>query len=99
LLLIAELNELQMWATDVGNAYLEAKTKKKVYVIAGSEVGDLEGNVLIIIKRYMVFVLLVFVCMNGLLTVFAKWISFSQKQKQTFRCKNLMTSMNTLVCM
>jgi hypothetical protein len=50
LLFIAELNDLRTWATDVGNAYLEAKTKEKVYVIAGSEFGDLEGHVLVIIK-------------------------------------------------
>ena len=27
---LAELNELEIWATDIGNAYLEAKTKEKV---------------------------------------------------------------------
>jgi hypothetical protein len=42
LLFIAELNDSQTWATDVGNAYLEAKTKETVYVIAGSEFGELE---------------------------------------------------------
>jgi hypothetical protein len=50
LLFIAELNDLQTWTKDVGNSYLEAETKEKVYVIAGSQFGDLEGHVLIIIK-------------------------------------------------
>jgi hypothetical protein len=99
LLFIAELNHLQMWATDVGNAYLEAKTTEKVYVIAESEFGDLEGHVLIIIKALYGLRTSVFVGMKNLLTVFAKWISFSQKQKQTFGCENVLTSMNTLVCM
>ena len=32
---LAELNGLDLWATDIGNAYLEAETKEKVYIIAG----------------------------------------------------------------
>ena len=47
---LAELNELEIWATDIGNAYLEAKTKEKVYIIAGPEFGDLQGHILIINK-------------------------------------------------
>ena len=31
----AELNGLDYWGTDIGNAHLEAFTKEKVYVIAG----------------------------------------------------------------
>ena len=46
----AELNSLQVWATDIGNAYLEAKTKEKVCIVAGPEFGDLEGHLLIINK-------------------------------------------------
>ena len=37
---LAELNSMEIWATDVGNAYLEALTKEKVYIIAGPEFGD-----------------------------------------------------------
>ena len=47
---LAELNNLALWRADVGNAYLEAKTKKKVYIIAGPEFGELEGHTLIIFK-------------------------------------------------
>jgi hypothetical protein len=39
MLFLAELNQLDIWATDVGNAYLEAETKEKIYIIAGSEFG------------------------------------------------------------
>jgi hypothetical protein len=49
-LFIAELNELQTWATDIGNAYLEAKTKEKLFIIAGREFKELEGHTLVINK-------------------------------------------------
>jgi len=47
-LFLAELNHLETWATDIGNAYLEAQTREKVYIIAGPEFGELEGHVLVI---------------------------------------------------
>jgi hypothetical protein len=37
-------------ATDIGNAYLEAKTTEKVCIKAGPEFGELQGNLLIIDK-------------------------------------------------
>ena len=48
---LAELNELELWQTDIGNAYLEAKTTEKVFVVAGPEFKSfgLEGHVLIIV--------------------------------------------------
>ena len=39
-----------MYAADVGNAYLKAKTKEKVYIIAGDGFGDRKGHTLIIFK-------------------------------------------------
>ena len=39
---LAELINLQLWGADVGNAYLEAKTKDKFYIIGGPEFGTLE---------------------------------------------------------
>ena len=47
---LGELNGLECWATDIGNAYLEADTKEKVCFRAGLEFGKLEGRTLIIIK-------------------------------------------------
>jgi hypothetical protein len=32
---LAELNGLELWGDDVGSAYLEAKPKEKVYIVAG----------------------------------------------------------------
>jgi hypothetical protein len=44
---LSELNGLDLWATDIGNAYLEAKTSELLFIIAGPEFGDLEGHMLI----------------------------------------------------
>ena len=49
-LFIAELNGLEIWSTDVGNAYLEAETREKVYIIGGPEFKEREGHTLIIVK-------------------------------------------------
>jgi hypothetical protein len=49
-LFLAEFNHLKLWSTDIGNAYLEAYTSEKVYIIAGPEIGDREGHILIISK-------------------------------------------------
>ena len=47
---MVKLNWLESWDTDAGNACLEAKTKEKVFIIAGSEFGDLKNHVLLIKK-------------------------------------------------
>ena len=47
---LAELNDMELWATDVGNAYLESYTKEKICFIAGPEFGPLEGHTMQIIK-------------------------------------------------
>jgi hypothetical protein len=48
---LAELNEMEHYQADVGNAYLEAYTKEKVYCIGTEDFGeDLNGCVLIIRK-------------------------------------------------
>lgn len=55
-LFLAELNGLPTcnglptWSTDIGNAYLEAETEEKVYVIGGPEFGTLQGHTLVIVK-------------------------------------------------
>jgi len=37
---VAELNDLEVWATDIGNACLESHTQEKACIIAGPEFGD-----------------------------------------------------------
>jgi Reverse transcriptase (RNA-dependent DNA polymerase) len=49
-LFLGQLNGLEVWSTDIGNAYLEAMTSEKVYIIAGPEFGELEGHILVIHK-------------------------------------------------
>ena len=50
IIFLAELNGMETWAADVGNAYLEAKTSERVYIIAGPEFGDRMDHILIIFK-------------------------------------------------
>jgi hypothetical protein len=47
---IAEHNGLDLWGTDIGNAYLESYTKEKVAFVAGPEFGALEGHTFLIRK-------------------------------------------------
>ena len=44
-LFLAELNGLQPWATDIGNAHLEAETKEKLCITAGPEFASLDWKV------------------------------------------------------
>ena len=47
---LAKLNGITLFQADVGNAYLEAKTKEKVYFTANAGFGNQEGHTLIILK-------------------------------------------------
>ena len=47
---IAELNGMQVWTMDVGNAYLEAYTDEKIYIVAGDKFGSRAGHTLVILK-------------------------------------------------
>ena len=40
-LILAELNRLESWGDDIGNAFLEPFTKEKVHTKAGREIGPL----------------------------------------------------------
>ncbi|MGH3054679.1 MAG: reverse transcriptase domain-containing protein, partial [Gaiellaceae bacterium] len=61
-LFLAELNGLATCAADVGNAYLEAQTKEKLYIVAGPEFGSLHAHILIFNKA-----------LYGLRTSGARW--------------------------
>jgi hypothetical protein len=50
LVFIGEINDLVIWATDVGSTYLEELTKENVCIIAGPDFGELELHLLIICK-------------------------------------------------
>ncbi len=62
---LGELNGLNVDAADVGNAYLMAYTKEKLYIIAGPEFGDIQGSLLVIVKA-----------LYGLRTSGARWHEF-----------------------
>jgi hypothetical protein len=49
--ILASLNGLSLSATDIGNAYLNAEAREKVYTTAGPEFGaELEGNNVLIVR-------------------------------------------------
>ena len=48
--LIAALNDLQVLSADIGNAYLNAPNREKVYAITGKEFGSRAGEVVIIVR-------------------------------------------------
>ena len=47
---LGELNNLELWGSDIGNAYLEAHTHETLFLIGGAESGELEGFILILNK-------------------------------------------------
>ena len=47
---LGELNNLELWGADIGNAYLKAYTQTKLFIIAGDEFEELEGFILIFNK-------------------------------------------------
>ena len=47
---LAELNNLELWGADVGNAYLQALTREKLYIVGGPGFEELQGHVLVMYK-------------------------------------------------
>ena len=47
---LGELINLELWGADIGNAYLEAPTEEKLYIVAGPEFEDWEGYILTFLK-------------------------------------------------
>jgi hypothetical protein len=75
-----ELNKLELWATDIVNANLEAYTSEKVYIIAGPEFSSFEGHVMIISKS-----------LYGLRGSGARWydrLAASMRELDFFSCKS-----------
>ncbi len=48
--LLAALNDVDLISVDIGNAYLQATTKEKVYTIAGPEFGEFQGHNMLIVR-------------------------------------------------
>ena len=47
---LGKLNHLDLWGADIENAYLEAFTDEKLYIVAGPEFQELEGYILRFLK-------------------------------------------------
>ena len=41
---------MEVWGADICNAYLEATTKEKMYIIAGPEFEELQGHIVVVHK-------------------------------------------------
>ena len=50
MIFLGELNNLELWGADIRNAYLEAYTNEKLFIMGGAEFEELEGFILIFIK-------------------------------------------------
>ena len=44
---LGELDNLDLWGADIGNAYLEAYTHEKIFIIAGPEFEEMKSFILI----------------------------------------------------
>ena len=44
---LGKLNNLELWGADIGNAYLEAYTDEKLFIMAGAEFEELDGFILV----------------------------------------------------
>ena len=51
MIFLGKLNHLDLWGADIGNAYLEAFTDEKLYIVAGPEFQELEGYILILTEN------------------------------------------------
>ena len=50
MIFLGKLNNLDIRGADIGNAYLEAFTDEKLYIVACPEFQELEGYILIFLK-------------------------------------------------
>ena len=50
MIFLGNLNHLELWGADIGNACLEAFADEKLYIVAGPESQELEGYILIFLK-------------------------------------------------
>jgi hypothetical protein len=51
--MLAALNDLDIMACDIGNAYLNAPCREKVWFVAGPEFGSRQGTIIRIVRALM----------------------------------------------
>ena len=81
---LAELNNLELWGADVGNAYLQALTREKLYIVGGPELKNYKDMFLSCTKHFMVQDQEEHVGMINSLTYSITWVSSLQEQTQTY---------------
>ena len=77
---LAELNNLEIWGADIGNAYLQALIREKLYIVGGPEFELLQGHVLVMYKALNG----TRSCQQNSLTYSITWVSSLQEQTQTY---------------
>ena len=48
IIFLAELNNMETWAADIGSMYLKSTTGEKVFIVTGPEFGELRNCTLVI---------------------------------------------------
>ena len=90
---LTELNSLGIYSNNVGDSYLEAKTKRKVYIITGDTFGDRKEHTLVIFKA------LYGLCSSGMIILlmhFTVWTTLHLRQIPKSGCTGKVISGNTL---
>ena len=49
-MLLVEVNQLELWGADIGNAYLKTHTNQKLFIVGGPKFDYLEGHILVMGK-------------------------------------------------
>ena len=94
LVFLAELNSLQTWSTDIGNTYLEAEMKEKVFFVASPEFGDLAGIPLLLLRHSTDYGLAELVGTIGLPIVFVTWVLNHRRENLISGCGGMEMSMS-----
>jgi hypothetical protein len=95
LVFLAELNGLDTWATDIGNAYLESETLESIFIVAGLEFGEREGHTLVIFKHCTASGLLVCAGTSASPIVYEIWVLNLPSLNLTSGCARTVISTST----
>jgi hypothetical protein len=74
---------MDLWATNMGNAYLEAYTSEKLVIVGGAKFREMEGHILIIS-----------IDTGASPSVVMRWDLHHQKLNPTFGCDAMATTMS-----
>ena len=93
LVFLAELNGLQTWSTDIGNAYLEARDEGEGLLCGWSQSSVILQDIhLLLLRHYMDYGLAEHVGTIGLLIVSATWVLNHQRESLISGCDGMVMS-------